>query len=79
MCGVEMEKDQIQAKKLSRGEIAQIGAIGEIAQIQAKKLASGDKGIRVTIDLNAYPGLLGALDSIWNTERGIKLLIWQGE
>lgn len=55
----------------------QIGAIGEIAEIKAKKLSSGDKGIRIIIDLNSYPGLLGALDNIWNTERGIKLLLWQ--
>lgn len=55
----------------------QIGAIGEIAKVEVKKLASGDKGVRIIIDLNNYSGLVGALDNLWNTEKTIKLLLWQ--
>lgn len=55
----------------------EIGAIGEIAEIKTKKLASGDKGTRIIIDLLNYPGLVGALDNLWNTESTIKLLIWE--
>ena len=57
----------------------QIGAIGEIAKIETKKLSDGNKSIRLTIDLNAYPGLVGALDNLWDVEKTIKLLIWRNE
>lgn len=47
----------------------------EIAEIKGKKLASMDKGLRIILDTNAYDGLMGKLDELWNTDELVKVII----
>ena len=54
-----------------------IELIGEIIESKTKKLVSGDKGLRLIIDVNATPGIVGAIDDMWDTDHTIRLAIWR--
>ena len=51
--------------------------IGEIIECRVKKLASGDKGLRLVIDINATPGVVGAIDDLWDTGHTVRLMMWR--
>ena len=50
----------------------------EIIESKVKKLVSGDKGLRLIIDVNAYPGLAGKIDDIWITDETMQIAIYRG-
>lgn len=49
----------------------------EIAEIKVKKLASGDKGVRIILDTNSAPGRTGKLDNLWETGETVNVLIYR--
>ncbi len=51
----------------------------EIAEVKVKKLASGDKGIRIILDTNSVFGRVGKLDNLWETGETVNVLIYKKE
>jgi hypothetical protein len=49
----------------------------EIQEIKVKKLASGDKGLRVILDTNSMPGRAGKLDDLWECGEIVSVLIYR--